>query len=90
MTATAKQIETLNSLVNEINAIITEAKKSPNYREFSDFIERALSGVLISHDDGGTMVETARKSGDRSIYSTTISLLIRTKQRVQNIVDSWN
>jgi len=89
MTATQKQIETLNSLVNEINDIVSEAKASANYGEFSDLIERALSGVMISQDDGGTMVETARKSGDRSIYSTTISLLIRTKQRVQNIVDSY-
>jgi hypothetical protein len=89
MTATQKQIETLNSLVNEINDIVNKAKNSANYGEFSDLIERALSGVMISHDGGGTMVDTARKSNDKTLYSTTISLLIRTKQRVQNIVDYY-
>ncbi len=90
MSATQKQIETLNSLVNEINTIAEEAKSSANYEEFSHLIERALLGVLVCNDGGGTMVDTARKSNDRALYSTTISLLIRTKQRVQNIVDSWN
>jgi hypothetical protein len=90
MSATQKQIETLNSLVNEINTIAEEAKASANYEEFSHLIERALLGVLVCNDGGGTMVDTARKSNDRALYSTTISLLIRTKQRVQNIVDSWN
>jgi len=90
MSATAKQIETLNSLEREINDIITEAKTSANYSEFSDLIERALSGVMISHDDGGTMVETARKSGDKTLYSTTIGMLIRAKSKIQNIVDYYN
>ena len=90
MSATQKQIETMENIVNEINDIVNEAKKSPNYREFSDFIERALSGVLISHDDGGTMVETARKSGDKTLYSTTIGMLIRAKSKIQNIVDYYN
>jgi len=90
MSATQKQIETLNSLEREINDIITEAKTSANYSEFSDLIERALSGVMISHDDGGTMVETARKSGDKTLYSTTIGMLIRAKSKIQNIVDYYN
>ena len=90
MSATQKQIETLNSLEREINDIITEAKTSANYSEFSDLIERALSGVMISHDDGGTMVDAARKSCDKAIYSTTIRMLIRAKSKIQNIVDYYN
>ena len=89
MTVTQKQIETLNSLVNEINDIITEAKTSANYNEYSDLIEHTLSGVMVSHDDGGTMVETARKSGDKTLYSTTIGMLIRAKSKIQNIVDYY-
>ena len=90
MSATAKQVEYLNLLVEEINDIVSEAKASANYNEYSDFIERALSGVMISHDDGGTMVETARKSGDKTLYSTTIGMLIRAKSKIQNIVDYYN
>ena len=70
--ATTKQIETLNSLVNEINAI--KAKNSANYS-----IKRALYGVE-------TMVEKARKSGDKALYSSAIGMLIRRKKFVQNYV----
>jgi len=49
-----------------------------------------LSGVLVSSDGGGTMVETARKSGDKTLYSTTIGMLIRAKSKIQNIVDYYN
>ena len=72
MTATTKQIETLNSLVNEINDI--KAKNSANYS-----IKRALSGVE-------TMVEKARKSGDKALYSTAIGLLFRRKNFFKNYV----
>ena len=90
MSATAKQIETLNSLEREINDILTEAKASENYKEYEDIILRQLSGVLVSSDGGGTMVETARKSGDKTLYSTTIGMLIRAKSKIQNIVDYYN
>ncbi len=89
MSATIKQIETMESLINEINSIIAEAKTSANYNEYSDLIEHSLSGVMLCNDGGGTMVETARKSGDKAIYSTTINLLFRAKQRVQNIIDNF-
>ena len=89
MSATTRQIETLNGLVNEINAIIAEAKASANYNEYSDLIERALSGVMLCNDGSSTMVETARRSGDAAIYSTAIKLLLRTKKAVQNIVDYY-
>lgn len=82
MSATAKQIETLNSLEREINGIIAEAKKSANYKEYEDLIERALSGLLVSSDGGGTIVEAARKSGDKAIYSTVIGMLIKAKKSV--------
>jgi len=90
MTATAKQIETLNSLEREINDILTEAKASENYKEYEDIILRQLSGVLVSSDGGGTMVDAARKSCDKAIYSTTIKMLIRAKESVKNIVDYYN
>lgn len=84
-----KQIETFEGLINEINTLITEAKASAKYNEFDHLIERALSGVLICNDGYSTMVETARKSGDRAIYSITIKMLIRAKESVKNIIDSY-
>ena len=69
--ATQKQIETLNGLEREINDI--KAKNSANYS-----IKRALSGVE-------TMVEKARKSGDKAHYSTAIGMLIRRKNFVQKL-----
>ena len=73
--ATQKQIETLNSLVNEINDIVNKAKNSANYSK----IKRALSGVE-------TAVEKARKSGDKALYSTAIGLLFRRKNFFKNYV----
>lgn len=90
MTATNRQIETLNLLEKEINTLITEAKASAKYNEFDHLIERALSGVLICNDGSSTMVETARKNNDKTTYSITIKMLIRAKKRVSEIVDSWN
>ena len=89
MTATTKQVEYLNLLVEEINDIVSEAKASANYNEYSDFIERALLGVLVCNDGGGTMVDTARKSGDKTIYSTAIKMLLHTKKAVMNIVSEY-
>ena len=89
MSASQKQIETMESLINEINSIIAEAKNSANYREFSDWIERALSGVMLCNDGGGTMVEAARKSGDKAIYSTTIKMLFQAKSKILNIIDNY-
>jgi hypothetical protein len=87
--ASLKQIELVNELVNKINEIIAEAKASANYNEFSHLIERELSGVLICNDGTSTMVEIARKSGDKTLYSTTIGMLIRAKSKIQNIVDYY-
>lgn len=86
-----RQIETFEGLINEINTLINEAKASANYKEYEDIILRQLSGVMVSSDGyEGTMVDLARKSGDKAVYSTTIKMLIRAKRAVQNIVDSWN
>lgn len=74
--ATTKQIETLNSLVNEINAIITKAKNSANYSK----IKRALYGVMVC-------VEKARKSGDKAHYSTAIGMLLRRVYYVKSLVN---
>ncbi len=80
MSATKKQIEFLDSLVNEIDDIVNEAKKSPNYNKYKHMIVRALSGVE-------TVVEKARKSGgDKAAYSTAIGMLLRRKKFVQNYV----
>ncbi len=75
MSATTRQIETLNGLVNEINTIIAEAKTSANYSK----IRRALSGVE-------TVVEKARKSCDKAAYSTAIGMLLRRIKFVKNYV----
>lgn len=85
-----RQIETFEGLKNEINTLIAEAKASANYTDMEDLLKRALSGVLVSSDGTNTMVDLARKSGDRAIYSITIKMLIRAKKRVSEIVDSWN
>ena len=76
MSATTKQIETLNSLVNEINAIIAKAKNSANYSK----IKRAMDGVE-------TAVEKARRSGDKAHYSTAIGMLIRRVYYVKSLVN---
>lgn len=76
--ATNRQIETLESLVNEINDIITKAKNS----KYDRMIKRAMEGVI-------TMVEAARKSCDKAKYASAIGMLIRRKKYVQNIINSY-
>jgi hypothetical protein len=73
--ATTKQIEMLNKLEREILDIISKAKNS----KYENQIKRALSGVE-------TVVEKARKSGDKAAYSTAIGMLLRRKKFVQNYV----
>lgn len=79
MTATQKQIETLNGLEREINDIVNKAKKSPNYNKYKHMIVRALSGVQAS-------VDAARKSNDKALYSTAIGRLFRRKNFFKNYV----
>jgi hypothetical protein len=73
--ATTKQIEALNSLVNEINTIVAKAKNS----KYEHQVKRVMNGVE-------TMVEKARRSGDKAHYSSAIGMLLRRKKFVQNYV----
>lgn len=74
--ATTKQIETLNSLVNEINTIVAKAKNS----KYDLMIKRAMDGVMVC-------VEKARKSCDKAHYSTAIGMLLRRVYYVKSLVN---
>ena len=75
MSAATKQIEMLNKLEREILDIITKAKNS----KYEHQVKRVMNGVE-------TMVEKARRSGDKAHYSTAIGMLIRRKKFVQSIL----